>query len=84
MFLLVEGAISYLLTEGVSVVGIALVRFRIIYLAILCFDCMVPLTCNTKQDVATGCCTKKFVADCSYWLLVAKALVTPKVAAENL
>jgi len=35
MFLLVEGAISSLLTEGTSVVGIALVLFRINFFAII-------------------------------------------------
>jgi len=37
MFLLEEGAISYLLTEGASIVGIALALFRIMFLAIF-FD----------------------------------------------
>jgi hypothetical protein len=38
MVLLEEGAISSLLTDGVTVVGIALALFRIIFFAILYFD----------------------------------------------
>jgi len=38
MFLLEEGALSSLLTEGASIAGIALVLFRIIFLAIFYFD----------------------------------------------
>ena len=44
MFLLVVGVISSLLTEGVSVVGIALSLFRNIFFAIIYFNSTAPLT----------------------------------------
>jgi hypothetical protein len=48
MFLLEEDAISSLLTEGVSVVGIALALFRIIF-AIFYFDCI-----GTTSNIIVG------------------------------
>jgi hypothetical protein len=71
MVLLEKGVIFSLLTEGVSVVGIALALFRIIFFAIFYFDrngttyleymllqnvdCQYPLVGVNNANVAAGC-----------------------------
>jgi hypothetical protein len=56
MVLLEEGAISSLLTEGVSVVEIALALFRIIFFTIFYFDCIgtTYFKYNCWQDVVAA------------------------------
>jgi hypothetical protein len=56
MVLLEEGAISSLLTENVSVVGIALALFRSFFFAIFYFDCneTTYVEYNCWQDVVAA------------------------------